>query len=312
MAQLYAIVDVPHPYGLGVREVTEAVLGDRQRGGVCGASVVQLRAKHASTAERRAFLEQMRGPCDRAGAFLVVNDDEQAVCDGVHGLHLGQGDPGFDHVAEVRARIGPGRLVGVSTHDLAQLRAATRQRPDYVAFGPVAPTRSKENPDPTVGFEGLLAACRLATVPLAAIGGLDAESGAEAARIGAHYVAVIGGLVAPTIAQTRERAEHFGGALAQAVRPLDLDAVARAIPVLPRAQLEDLARWSDSLGVHIELGLPARFRPWMDGDRAWYRPCDVLDLQYVLDKKSEESWDEWQERIGSDEPPEGLVRLRLA
>jgi len=93
-------------------------------------------------------------------------------------------------------QIAPGLLVGVSTHSLAQLAAALAERPDYVAFGPVYGTASKERPDPLVG-PPLLAeaypATRAAGIPLVAIGGVNL---ARARQIAADcdMVAVIAAL----------------------------------------------------------------------------------------------------------------------
>ncbi len=312
MQGLYAIVDVPHPHGLSVEEVTAAVL---PRDGQPGASVVQLRAKSATTAERVRMLEAMAPLTRAAGVPLVANDDLEAALQAADGVHLGQDDDGAHDLATVRdaaSRAGrTGFMVGVSTHDRDQLLRALKQRPDYVAMGPVGPTRSKANPDPVVGLPGLLEACRLATRPLVAIGGLDRDSGAEAIGLGASAVAIISALVAETPAAIRERAVALAQAFADAARPLPFEEVTAAIPVLDPAQLAEIARWSDDLGLHVSLGLPARFRPRVEGDAILYRRQDVLDLQYGLGKRPHESWDDWSNRMDRDDADRGtLVQLR--
>jgi thiamine-phosphate pyrophosphorylase len=116
-------------------------------------------------------------------------------------VHVGQGDL---KVSEVR-EIAPALSVGVSTHGLEQLALALDERPDYVAFGPVFPTRSKRNPDAVVGLEGLrqakaLCEKRSATtsrglpMPLVAIGGIDVERAKKVAEVGV-MAAVIGALL---------------------------------------------------------------------------------------------------------------------
>ena len=90
--------------------------------------------------------------------------------------------------------------------------------------------------------------------------------------------------------------------------PLELDEVHRRIPVLPREQLAELARWGDSLGVHVTMGLPARFAPRIEHGRPLYRPCDVIDLVAALGKRPDESWDDWRARDGESTGP--LVQLR--
>jgi thiamine-phosphate pyrophosphorylase len=276
---------------------------------------VQLRAKSATTGERVRMLEAMAPLTRAANVPLVVNDDLDAALVAADGVHLGQHDPGADDLDTVRqaaAKAGRmGLLVGVSTHDREQLLRALEQRPDYVAMGPVAPTRSKANPDPVVGFEGLLEACRLTTRPLVAIGGLDRETGAEAIGLGAHAVAIISALVADTPEAIRERARSLAHAFAEAARPVPFDAVTAAIPVLDPEQLADIARWSDDLGLHVTLGLPARFRPRVDGDAILYRRQDVLDLAWCLGKRRDETWSAWSERMARDDVPAGpLVQLR--
>src|SRR5690606_20691773 len=79
IAGLYALVDVPHAHGLEPAEVAAAVLGDRTLGGRDGASVVQLRAKSATTAERVKWARAMAEPCRAAGVPLVVDDDLAAA-----------------------------------------------------------------------------------------------------------------------------------------------------------------------------------------------------------------------------------------
>ncbi len=311
MQGLYAIVDVPNPHGLTVEAMGRAVLGDRLDGGCDGASVVQLRAKRASTRERVQWLGRLVPLCREAGALCFVDDDVEAALDGdADGVHLGQSDPGADDVAGVRARRA-GLRVGLSTHDLGQLRMAGRQAPDYLALGPIAPTRSKANPEPVVGMGGLLDGCRVASRPLVAIGGLDLERGCRAVEAGAAAVAVIGALQRPTVAEARAHAVALARALRAAAAPLELDEVCRRIPVLAPELLAELARWGDALGLHIGLGLPARFSPRVEEGRPLYRPCDVLDLVQALGKRADETWEAWQARSRDDEGGP-LVQLRRA
>lgn len=309
MRGLYAIVDLPDPHAHAAADVTRAVLGGRGRGGA-GASVVQLRAKSATTQERVAMLESMAPLCEAAASLLVINDDVDAAIAGpAGGLHLGQEDPGADDLHELRSRMRPGLVLGLSTHDRGQLQAACQQKPDYVALGPIAPTASKANPDPVVGFPGLLEGCRLATRPVVAIGGLDETSGAKAIELGASSVALIGALRQERLAEIESRAVALAEAFERASAPLPFEQVCAAIPIFESDQLLEIARWSDDLALLIGMGLPARFRPTHDGTTAHYRPCDLLDLLYVLDKRVDESWDAWSGRKDHDDVA-ALVQLR--
>lgn len=310
MQGLYAILDVPDPHGFSPEDVARAVLGDRSDGGRDGASTVQLRAKHASTAERVRWLDRLVPLCREAGSLCIVDDDiEAALAGDADGVHLGQHDEGAHDVASVRARRA--LVIGLSTHDLGQLRAAGRQGPDYLALGPIAPTRSKASPDPVVGWHGLLDGCRVAARPLVAIGGLDLEGGCRAIEAGAAAVAVIGALQLSTLEHVRMRAMAMARAFRAAAAPLELDEVHRRIPVLAPELLAELARWGDALGLHLGLGLPARFSPRVEGGRSLYRPSDVIDLVQALGKRPDESWEAWQARSREDEGAP-LVRLRRA
>lgn len=309
MRGLYAIVDVPDPHGHGAAELTRAVLGGRGRGGV-GASVVQLRAKSASTEQRVEMLRSMAPLCAAADALLVINDDIEAAKQAVAGgLHVGQDDRGADNLEALRAELPAGMVLGVSTHGRAQLQSACQRRPDYVALGPIAPTASKTNPDPVVGFPGLLEACRLTTRPLVAIGGLDVHSGAQAIAFGATSVAMIGALRHAQLAEVEARAVALAQAFEDAAAVVPFEDICAAVPIFSAEQLIDIARWSDDLALLVDLGLPARFRPTMQGSTPMYRPWDLLDLLYVLDKRPDETWDAWSNRVDRGELA-GLVQLR--
>ena len=86
--------------------------------------------------------------------------------------------------------------VGVSTHNLEQLRAADATSADYIAVGPIFPTGTKVNPDPVVGLEFLRAARSITRKPLVAIGGITVESASDVYRARADSVAVIRDLMA--------------------------------------------------------------------------------------------------------------------
>lgn len=185
---LYAIVDLD---ALGIRDPAE--LGAAVLAG--GAVALQLRAKTAPAADALAAARRLLAPCAAAGVPLIVNDRvDVALAAGAAGVHVGQGD--LD-AAEVRRQTAGSavRIVGVSTHDLDQLRAADAAGDcDYVGFGPVFATRSKASENPTVGLAGVEAAVRATRLPVVAIGGIAAGAAREIAALGAHAVAVIDAL----------------------------------------------------------------------------------------------------------------------
>jgi thiamine-phosphate pyrophosphorylase len=183
---VYPIVDTTRLRGRDVASVVDTLAR-------AGARLVQLRAKAVPD---RAVLEMARAAVDAArasGAALVVNDRaDVARIVGADGLHLGQDDLTPE---DARAVVGAGIILGVSTHDLAQLERAATAPVDYVAVGPVFETRSKRNPDPVVGLELVRRARAATSLPLVAIGGITRGNAREVIGAGADGVAVISDLL---------------------------------------------------------------------------------------------------------------------
>jgi thiamine-phosphate pyrophosphorylase len=124
-----------------------------------------------------------------SGVRIIVNDrPDIAAIAGAAGVHVGQDDL---PVEDARRICRPPLWVGVSTHNLNQLREADATSADYIAVGPIFPTSTKENPDPVVGLDLLRAARQLTRKPLVAIGGVTVESAAEVFAAGADSLAVI-------------------------------------------------------------------------------------------------------------------------
>jgi thiamine-phosphate pyrophosphorylase len=159
-----------------------------------GIEVLQYRNKLGDEAEILTDAHVMREAADER-VRLILNDwPELAVVVGFDGVHVGQTDLS---PTVARAIMGPGKIVGVSTHNEVQLRAADSQPVDYVAFGPVFPTTTKADPDPVVGVEGVRMARRLMKKPLVAIGGITVENAGLARQAGADSVAVISAIFSP-------------------------------------------------------------------------------------------------------------------
>lgn len=139
-----------------------------------GARVLQLRIKgeqRTGAGELARIGRWARRLCDEAGAALVINDRlDVALTVGADGVHLGQTDL---PLAAARAIAGGRLWIGISTHDVDQVRVAVAGGADYLGFGPVFATRTKKNPDPVRGLAGLQAAVAAAgDVPVVAIGGI--------------------------------------------------------------------------------------------------------------------------------------------
>ncbi|HUK52371.1 MAG TPA: thiamine phosphate synthase [Candidatus Binatia bacterium] len=158
-----------------------------------GVQLIQYRNKQASS---RELLRVARGlsALSRAHDFRFVMNDRAdiALLAGAGGVHVGQEDL---PVEAARRVCGPACWVGVSTHNLEQLRAAAATSADYIAVGPVFQTGSKANPDAVVGLDFVRQARALTNKPLVAIGGITAERAAEVYAAGADSLAVISDLV---------------------------------------------------------------------------------------------------------------------
>lgn len=208
MRGLYPIVDLDTlgRCGIGPRAFAERVLR-------AAPPLLQLRAKHASPDLALAWLRELGPLCSAAGTALYANDrPDLAVLAGATGVHVGQSDL---TLREVR-RFAPTLRVGLSTHNLEQLKRALAERPDYVAFGPIFATASKLDHEATLGLELLARAAELAHeqgIPLVAIGGLTTEHAGDLARLGV-LAAMIGALVTDDLDDVEARARWLQHALA--------------------------------------------------------------------------------------------------
>ncbi len=156
-----------------------------------GASILQYRCKDFFSRERYSELERIARLCEQSRAMLVVNDRADLARMFGAALHLGQNDLGPSDAQQVT---GDRVKIGFSTHNEQQMRDAASQPADYLAFGPIFATSSKQNPDPVVGLDGLRRIRSLTTRPLVAIGGITRSNARSVIDAGADSVAVIGDL----------------------------------------------------------------------------------------------------------------------
>jgi thiamine-phosphate pyrophosphorylase len=164
-----------------------------------GVELLQYRNKSATSRELfeasrsiSARLSALAKPGSFEPRFIVNDRADIALLVNSQGVHVGQEDLG---VEGARSIVGPGAIVGVSTHSLQQLDAADKTSANYIAFGPIFVTSSKENPDPVVGLELLREARQHTRKPLVAIGGITLERAAYVFRAGADSVAVARDLI---------------------------------------------------------------------------------------------------------------------
>lgn len=162
-----------------------------------GARFIQIREKKAPSDEFYDSVVEAVRIARESGALIIVNDRvDIAIAAGAHGVHLGQTDL---PPAEARKLLGGDAVIGYSTHTIEQARAALRMPVDYIAFGPVWPTRTKEDPDPVVGV-GLLGEVKriVGEIPLVAIGGINESNIAVTLAGGADCAAIVSDLYSHT------------------------------------------------------------------------------------------------------------------
>ena len=154
-----------------------------------GVKIIQLRMKHAARDEILREAREMRRVTACTDTLFIVNDDPSIAAEAeADGVHVGQDDM---PPAEVRAHYPSLKIVGLSTHNPAQVAASRAQPIDYIGVGPVYATPTKDIPDPTLGLETMRAMIGAAAHPAVAIGGIDATRLADVLAAGARNWAVV-------------------------------------------------------------------------------------------------------------------------
>jgi thiamine-phosphate pyrophosphorylase len=187
---LYVIVDAEV---LAAHGVSLAAVASELR--AAGVTLLQYRDKNGSPQEILRACAILRDAFTGSPCRLILNDRaDLAVLANFDGVHVGQDDLSPE---DARRVVGPGRIVGVSTHTDEQVRIAGQSCADYIAIGPVFATGTKLNPDPVVGLEGVRRARALTRKPLVAIGGITRANARSVTDAGADSIAVISALFAP-------------------------------------------------------------------------------------------------------------------
>ena len=154
-----------------------------------GVKIVQLRMKHAAREDILREAREMRRVTQGTETLFIVNDDPALAAEAeADGVHVGQDDMS---PVEVRAKFPQLKVVGLSTHNLDQVRASWDQPIDYIGVGPVYATPTKDIPDPTLGPEMAGRMIAAARVPAVAIGGINAETLPAVLAAGARNFAVV-------------------------------------------------------------------------------------------------------------------------
>ena len=179
--RLYAVTD----RAWTGRQTLLEQLEDALKGGV---TMVQLREKHLDRAASRTEALELQALCRQYGVPFLINDDvELAVAVNADGVHVGQHDM---EAGQVREKIGPDKILGVSAQTVEQALRAQAAGADYLGVGAVFPTGTKDDAD-AVSYDTLKAICEAVDIPVVAIGGIGAHNVQALAGSGICGIAVV-------------------------------------------------------------------------------------------------------------------------
>lgn len=185
--KLYAILDLGYVSEENAASVTKGLLAG-------GADLLQLRAKGHDLATIKRVAETLIPLCRAAKVPFILNDHPALAAElGADGLHIGQDD---GSLADARAIVGPGKIIGRSTHSLDQARAALAEGFDYIGFGPLFPTPTKLG-RPGIGLENIAEMERDVgrKIPAFCIGGIKRDNLAQVFAAGARRVVIVSDLL---------------------------------------------------------------------------------------------------------------------
>ncbi len=154
-----------------------------------GADTIQFRQKGGTTKEMIRAAEQMQALCRKAGVAFIVNDRiDVALASHADGVHLGQSD--FP-IPLARKILGDTAIIGGSACNLEEARTCLTEGADYVGFGPVYTTSSKEDAGPVSGLALLKEVVEAIPLPIIAIGGINRRNIHMVLQVRVHGIAVI-------------------------------------------------------------------------------------------------------------------------
>lgn len=164
--RLYAVTD---RHAIGKRDFLTAVQTALEN----GATMLQLREKELGGTEFSREAEKVQKLCQRHHIPLIINDDPAIAVDcGAVGVHIGQCD---ENASQVRAFLGPGKIMGVSAHTVAEAVAAEAAGADYLGVGAMFPTSTKSDAE-IVSQDELDAIVKAVKIPVVVIGGITAAN----------------------------------------------------------------------------------------------------------------------------------------
>lgn len=170
-----------------------------------GATMIQLREKHLDHENFLKEAKEIKELCRKYQVPFLINDDvDLAVEVDADGVHVGQHDM---EAGEVRKKIGPNRILGVSAQTVEQALLAQQAGADYLGVGAVFPTGTKDDAD-AVSIQTLGEICRAVSIPVVAIGGIGQHNVMQLAGSGICGIAVVSAIYAQTDIQNAASTLH--------------------------------------------------------------------------------------------------------
>lgn len=178
---LYAILDPEQIQGRGVEEVLHELL-------CAGVKILQLRVKSLAAKDFLDLARLIRSATAAHNCRLIVNDRADiAIACNADGVHLGQDDLPL-HAGR---RLVANKIIGVSTHDIEQAQQAQREGADYIGFGPMFGSQTKDTGYSARGIAMLKEIRAAVTLPIVAIGGINEQNVSQVWQAGAESAAII-------------------------------------------------------------------------------------------------------------------------
>jgi thiamine-phosphate pyrophosphorylase len=186
---LYLIISEECGKGKNACEIAEAAIAG-------GVDIVQMREKDKPKEELILLGKKLLSLCNNSGTTFIVNDDPTLAGElGADGVHLGQEDAKSFPIKSARRIVGGNGIVGISTHSFGQFKKANDDDVDYIAFGPVFPTKTK---DYSIGTKDVEKVLKIAAKPVFFIGGINLSNIGELLKKGAKNIALIRGITEAT------------------------------------------------------------------------------------------------------------------
>jgi len=183
---LYVVITQEYGLGRTVLEIARLAI-------TAGADIIQMREKNMPPQELFALALNMCALCKDKGRLFIVNDDPFLAKEvDAHGVHLGQSDILKYGLGFVRRMLGRDKIIGVSTHSLVEALEFSKKDVDYIAYGPVYPTKTKNY---YIGTRGIKEVLNSISKPVFFIGGITFSNMDELLALGARNIALIRGIL---------------------------------------------------------------------------------------------------------------------